>query len=297
MEFTLLGVPTSAGAYGIGQEKAPGALRDAGLVRELRAAGLVVTDAGDLPTQPFRPDPANRKQQSISRVVDVAQQVAGRVAQIADAGGVPLILGGDCTITLGVVAGLQVRHPRLGLAYFDGDADLSTPATTRSGILDAMGVAHLLDIDGAAAPLAGLGPRRPLLHGRRLALIGFEDADLDDAERALLGERQVHITPAAHIRGSAAAAAAAALAALGPAEPLVVHFDVDAIDSTDCPLAHFPHFNTGLSLAEAGECLAQLLTAPGLAAIVVTEVNPDHDPDGRQLRRLVEMLVSAMAQP
>lgn len=73
-----------------------------------------------------------------------------------------------------------------------------------------------------------------------------------------------------------------------------MHFDVDAIDSTDCPLAHFPHFNTGLSLAEAGECLGQLLTAPGLAAIVVTEVNPDHDPDGLQLRRLVDMLASAM---
>jgi hypothetical protein len=29
------------------------------------------------------------------------------------------------------------------------------------------------------------------------------------------------------------------------ADPLLVHFDVDAIDSTDYPLANFPHFNLG----------------------------------------------------
>lgn len=295
MAFTLLGVPSSAGAYGVGQERAPAALREAGLVRELQAAGVDVVDDGDLPTERFRPDPSNRSQQSLGRVVAVAQRVARRVERIAGGGSLPLVVGGDCTITLGVVAGLAVRHPRLGLAYFDGDADLSTPRTTRSGILDAMGVAHLLGRDGAAESLAGLGPRRPLLPGNRLALIGLEETELDDDERALLDERAVHVVPDARLRDGPSAAAAEALAALEGADPLVVHFDVDAVDSTDCPLAHFPHFNTGVSLAQAGECLAQLCTAPNLGAIVVTEVNPDHDPDGRELRRLIEVLVRALS--
>ena len=45
---------------------------------------------------------------------------------------------------LGVMAGVQRRYPEAGLLYVDGDADLATPGTTSSGVLDAMGAAHLL---------------------------------------------------------------------------------------------------------------------------------------------------------
>ena len=60
-------------------------------------------------------------------------------------GSLVLVLGGDCTITLGVLAGLQRVEPDAGLVYFDGDADLSMPGAG-SGILDAMGIAHLLGL-------------------------------------------------------------------------------------------------------------------------------------------------------
>jgi len=75
-----------------------------------------------------------------------------------------VVLGGDCTITLGVLAGVQRHAPDAGLLYFDGDADLATPATTSSGVLDAMGAAHLLGL--ADNPLARLGPHFPMLLSR-----------------------------------------------------------------------------------------------------------------------------------
>ena len=78
----------------------------------------------------------------------------------------PLVVGGDCTITLGVVAGFARHGADVGLLYFDGDADLSTPASTGSGVLDSMVVAHLL-CEGAPE-LTGLGPRVPLLAADRL---------------------------------------------------------------------------------------------------------------------------------
>src|ERR1700737_99395 len=105
MKFGLIGVPSSAGAHGPGQEKAPSALRQAGLRGALREAGLEVEDLGDLPVARFTPDAANRKRQSQSRVVKVARQVAESVARAVERELVPLVLGGDCTVTLGVVAG------------------------------------------------------------------------------------------------------------------------------------------------------------------------------------------------
>jgi arginase len=211
----------------------------------------------------------------------------------------PLVLGGDCTITLGVVAGFARHDPDVGLLYFDGDADLSTPATTTSGVLDSMVVAHLLG-EGAPA-LAGLGPRVPLLPAERLLLFGFDDPDdLGEAQQALLARHAPAAWPATRVRevaGGPPAAAAAALAELeARAATVVVHFDVDVVDSGDLPLANFPHFGQGLTLAEALACLEVFCGGAKLGGLVVTEVNPDHDPDGRQVSRLVDGLVAALAR-
>src|SRR5205085_11696433 len=75
----LIGVPSSAGAHGPGQEKAPIALRETGLLGALREAGLTVDDRGDLPPARFEPDARNRKQQSLAQVVAVAERVGGAV--------------------------------------------------------------------------------------------------------------------------------------------------------------------------------------------------------------------------
>src|SRR5436305_11018810 len=75
----LIGVPSSAGAHGPGQEKAPTALREAGLLGALREAGLEIEDLGDLPLVRFEPDVRNRKQQSQAQVVAVAERVAAAV--------------------------------------------------------------------------------------------------------------------------------------------------------------------------------------------------------------------------
>jgi arginase family enzyme len=74
----------------------------------------------------------------------VAREVADAVAGVAGAGRLPLVVGGDCTITLGVIAGFRRRHPDVGLVYLDGDTDVGLPDSGGSGILDSMGVSHLL---------------------------------------------------------------------------------------------------------------------------------------------------------
>jgi arginase len=294
----FIGVPTSAGTHGPGQEKAPRALRRAGLLRGLEAAGIEARDEGDLPVAMYQAAAADPRQRNLDAVVEVAGRVADRVQEVLGRGLAPLVVGGDCTITLGVVAGFARHDGDLGLLYFDGDADLSTPATSRSGVLDAMGVAHLLG-EGAPA-LARLGPRYPLLAADRLLLFGFDDPDdLGDAQQALLARHAPAAWPASRVRevpGGPRVAAAAALAELeARAGTVVVHFDVDAVDSGDLPLANFPHHGQGLALAEALACLEVFLASPKLGGLVVTEVNPDHDPDGGQLGRLVDGLVAAIA--
>ena len=280
----LIGVPSAAGTHGPGQEDAPAWLRDAGLLTGLAARGVAVRDHGDLPRVPFRPDPDHPREQNLGLVTDVAREVAGRVAALGDGAGIPLILGGDCTITLGVLAGFLEHHPGAGLMYFDGDIDVSTPQTTTSGILDTMGLAHLL---GSGTPeLARIGPRYPLMPGERIVAFGYDFAEAPESARAWLTGQQVTQYPATGMDDPPARAAEAMSVLAARSRPVLVHFDVDVINSTEFPLADFPHFNQGLGYTDALACLRVFCRHEAFGGLVITEVNPHRDPDGRLTARL-----------
>src|SRR5215212_2670916 len=226
----FIGVPSSAGAHWPGQEKAPAALRELGLLERLEDAGLHVDDHGDLPRVRFRPDKRRRYQQNLAAVARVSAQVADRVEAALRPEQVPLVLGGDCTIEVGVLAGALrcSRDGELGLLYVDGHADLNTPATSPSGILDSMGVAHMVAEEGTAEELSRVGPRFPLMPEEMIVLFGYNPRELNDAEVDALARRRMPRYPLAEIQGRAEEAAAQALSKIeGRAGRFLVHLDVD----------------------------------------------------------------------
>jgi arginase len=285
---SILGVPSSAGSHNPGQEKAPAAWRAAGLADGLRQAGLDVEDPGDLPAAPFRPGAPVDGLRDVERVVTVAQQVAGEVAAILTSGRLPLVLGGDCTITLGVLAGFG----EAGLVYFDGDADLSTPDRSESGVADTMGMTHLLG--GGSPRLAGLGSRGPLLRPEQVVLFGFDPAELDTRQWTELASWHLYAAPAPAVRADPAGQARAARAYLERrADSYLVHLDVDVLHTGLFPLANFPHF-AGLTLEEVSVGLGEFAGGEKFGGLVITEVNPDHDPDGQLIRTLAQVVTGAL---
>lgn len=292
--YSIIGVPSSAGGRRTGQEGAPAALRSAGLVERLRARGLDIEDLGDLPAVSFRPDPEHPRQQNLELVVDVARQVADRVDQALAAGRVPIVLGGDCSLSLGVVSGLLGHASRLGLVYFDGDVDLNTPETTQTGIFDGMVMAHLL---GRGAPeLAGIGPRQPLLSEEDITLFGFDVSSgwIDRAELEALESSRMSKYPVDRVRAHPAETAKEAMSRLeSRSEAIVVHFDVDVMDF---PAVDVPHPN-GLDIDSAIAALQIFVASSMCAAIVVTELNAERDQDAAYADSLVRGLVDALGSP
>ena len=291
----LIGVPTSAGAHGVGQEKAPQVLRRAGLVTGLESSGIEVTDFGDLPLALYQPRSADRKQQNLARVVEVATRVADRVDEALQRQLTPVVIGGDCTITLGVLAGYLRQVENLGLMYFDGDIDLNTPATTHSGIFDSMGMAHMLG-EGAEA-LSHIGSRYPLMSEDHIVLFGYHPWEVDERQQQSLERRHMLRFPVTSFDDQPAEAARRALNQLEQQSDVVlVHFDVDSIDSADFPLGDFPHHNQGLPLTDALDCLKIFCSSPKCGGLVLTEVNPDHDVDGSMIPTFTRLLVKALAE-
>jgi arginase len=288
-QISVLGVPTSAGSHNPGQELAPAAWREAGLIEQLRAAGLDVEDRGDLPAEPFRPVSPVGGLRDADRVAELARKVAAEVAAIRQAGRLPLVLGGDCTITLGALDGSGPG----GLVYFDGDADLAIPERSTSAVADTMGMTHMLG--GGSPRLARLGSRFPLLRPGQVTLFGFDPAELDTFEWTELASRHLYAAPAPAVRADPAGAARRALGYLSRrCDSYLLHFDVDVLHTGLFPLANYPHF-AGLTLDEAGACLDVFAGGERFGGLVITEVNPGNDPSGELLRTLAARVTRALA--
>jgi arginase len=295
--LALLGVPTSAGAFAPGQERAPRELRRAGLVGRLRDAGVEVDDLGDSEVWRWRPDAASRSAQNLGAVCDIARDTARRVERALAAGGGPLlVLGGDCTIEIGTVAGHLARDERAGLVYFDLHPDLNTPESVRPGALDWMGVAHMLGEPGATPELSQVGWRRPLLRDDEVLFFAYGPDQATEFERGVLERRGLERVPVGEVAGDPEGAAERVLSGFGSRfDRLLVHFDVDVIDFTDAPLSENTGRNEGLALDVAFRALAVLAASERLSALTVTELNPQHgDEEGGTLERFVDSLVACL---
>lgn len=290
---TVIEAPTSAGAYAPGQEDGPGALLEAGLVERLQAAGVVVRRGGRVTPFRWRPDADNARAANAGAVTDRAGQVAAlvRAAPVEDT---IVVLGGDCTVGVGTVAGMQHRVERLGLVYVDRHADLNVPSSTVDGALDWMGVAHMLDIDGTVDGLAALAGNRPMLGSGQISFLGL--GPHTDFEAEVISDRGLPVVDVQTAASDPLPSARAALSPLSACDGLAVHFDVDLVDFLDAPLAENTDRGIAPSLNACGEMLSELLTDARVRALTVTEFNPHHgSQDGTTTQRLLEVLVSCLA--
>jgi len=290
-KIAVFGVPTAAGAARPGVEGAPFALREAGLLEQLRAQGARVVNLSDLSLFPHRPDLEHPRARN-SEVVACALRAAADEMTRALAEGFTLLLGGDCTLAAAAVAGARRRlGVPVGLVYLDADADLNTPETTPSGNLDGMALALAL----------GRGPRElvevtsPAVLPEHVALVGFRI--LDAGERDALGDLGLALPAMAASRLGMRVTAALALDAVANHDgPIVVHLDVDVIDPAEMAVKGAASDRPALSLAEVSDLLTALLGSPRVVALEVAEFQPDQDPDGIYARRVVDLVVRAIGR-
>jgi len=293
MKFAIVGVPSSAGARALGQEKAPVAFRETKLVDRLREAGYEVIDYGDTESFCFVPDLQNPKAQNKSAVMKVCRLMANKIERVLRDNFNPIILGGDCTIAIGSLIGIVNVFPNIGLLYFDGDADLNTPETTTSGIFDGMVIAHI--IGNRVKELSHLAKRYPILREENIALFGLNPASgyLDPPEIKFLESSSIVQFSTKTIRDAGVESAARqALEVLkSKVHKIFVHFDVDVINANDMPAADIPHTN-GLTFNEVARALKIFVESDSFLGMEITEFNADKDQDHRLATKLTAFITS-----
>jgi arginase len=291
-KIALIGAPSSAAGFALGTEKAPAALRNAGLVSRLQSIGYEVTDYGDCAPRLFADDEEHRRARNLSAIVAGLNELKAHAEVAVKSGAFVLVLSGDCAQAIGLLTGARRYHKHINLLWFDRDADLNTPATTPSGRIDGMVVAHII---GKGAPeLVRFWGEPPLVREPDITLFGLERLDPPEQE-FLSGSPMRHVYAAdVQSKGPSIAAKEALAHAHADAREFVLHLDTDVINAEEFPAVNVPG-SGGLGLEEVRESLKEFARHKNLLGLDVAQYNPDKDPDGSGATKLVDLIVEVLA--
>jgi arginase len=290
-KIALIGAPSSAAAFLPGSEKAPEALRAAGLVQRLQDAGYEVIDHGDCAIRQFADDDENRRARNLKEIVAGLNDLKLRAEVAVKSGALVLVLGGDCAQVIGLLTGARRYYKRISLLWFDRDADLNTPATTPSGRIDGMVVAHII---GKGAPeLVRFWGEPPLVREPDVTLFGLER--VDPPEREFLDKSPMRRVSAEAVqaKGAGEAAKSTLMQMHADARQVILHLDTDVIAQEEFPGVNVPG-SGGLGFADVRDALMEFVRNPNLLGMDVAQYNPDKDSDGSGAKKLVDLLVEAL---
>jgi arginase len=284
-QWVLLGAPLDSAGEGQGEERAPQALRAAGLGERLG-----MRDAGDV-VAPLR-DPVRDAATGVIAAAQLAaasERLRDSVASRLGRGERPFVLGGDCSLLPGALAGARVARGPLALWMIDGHPDALDGDTSPTGEAADMDLAIVL---GRGAPaLTTLAGVNRIVEPEHVALIGHRSADYapDVAAELAYLPASVRQTTALAVRERGARAIARATVIEDAGRPAWLHIDLDALDVEELAAVSYPQ-RDGLRWDELVELLEPLLIAPHLAGVSLADFNADHDGTEVHARRIVDAL-------
>jgi arginase len=294
----IVGVPLDLGGNRRGVDMGPSALRITGLAERMRALGHDVTDSGDIAVPlPELCEIGDTNRKYAAPIAAVCEELCERVYAGMKQGRLPVSIGGDHSLAMGSVSGVarhfRDRDQRLGLLWFDAHGDMNTPASTNSGNVHGMSLAHLLGLGDER--LASVGGFRGKVLAENVALIGVRD--LDDREKKLVAGSGVKVFTMKDIdrRGVPAVIEQAIATASRGTAGIHVSFDIDVVDPSLAGGVGTPK-KGGLTYREAHLCLEMVADSKRLVGIDLVEVNPILDVRNATAELGSELLLSALGK-
>lgn len=291
----MIGVPLDFGASRRGVEMGPAALRIAGMAESLQRLGHTVTDVGDIAV----PQRATISSEIAGHgflplITHVCEELAAETADAIASGEVPLVIGGDHSLVAGSLAGAArhyaTRGESVGCIYLDTHGDLHTPATSLTGNVHGMPLAHLLGHgDERMRSIAGTAPA---LSPDHLALVGIRD--LDEPEREAIRSWGITCFTMRDIDeyGLREVMRRAIACATASTDHLWVSCDMDWVDPDDAPGVGTP-VRGGATYREAQLAMEMVHDTGKLIGLDIVETNPVLDERNRTAELAVQLAMSA----
>lgn len=285
----VIGVPFAQGGRKGGSARGPQGLIAHGLLDFLCTRGLTptYTDVQRLSASPeiFGASPVlSGPVRSHDAVLSVAKLAGARVFAAHTLGRLPLVIGGDHSISLGTVP--QFLDPvfshgrKVGLLWLDAHYDAHTPKTSHSHFANGLPFASALGYGERALGCYGAfgkaaQHRRLRFRPENVLHIGAGSSDCEPEEVALLQKLNVKSVTMADIHREGSEVLMRALDAfLHEVDDVIFTFDLDAMHKKFVPGVSFQ--STGGLFPWHAFKIAQMVAASGkLRQIEIVEYNPD----------------------
>lgn len=293
----LIQVPFGLGAGRPGNEAGPESMMQAGLLRQIRKTPYTVsadaTIKGDFGLVPATSREGQVKH--LPKVVDMCKLVANQVAEAAGQEQMPLVLGGDHSVTIGALAGLAASGKRIGVICFDAHAGLHTEADSPTGGVGGMSLAVALGYAKLGLSDISDNASRDAIDRRNVVLIGVRDVEPEERERILSEGIAVFTMHEIDRMGIEQVIRKAVAIAGEGTEGIHVSFSADCLDPMEAPGVGM-QVPGGLTYREA-HFACELLAETGLiASIDMVEVNAMLDESRRTARLAIGLIASLLGK-
>ncbi len=293
----IFGAPMDLGQQRRGVDMGPSAIRYAGLQARLRRLGYEAIDGGNIdvaaPEEASGPEAFQERDGARVRHLNAVRSACAAIYAAArdcvQAEAFPIFLGGDHSIAMGTVGGVSERAPT-GVIWIDAHADINTPATSPSGNLHGMPLAHLV---GQGLPeLVHLGRPGPAIDPRHVVIIGLRSVDA--GERRHLRDLGIRAYTMRDIDERGLAAIARETIIHVARLPRVhVSLDLDSLDPGDAPGVGTP-VPGGLNYREAHLLMEMLAESRKVTSLDIVEINPILDHGNQTAELAVELAASLL---
>jgi arginase len=269
----------------------PSAIRYAGLDARLAELGYEYVDRGNVGTAEPEAIPVEDEQaRFLPQIKETCAHIAQLVAEAAQDGSIPLVLGGDHSVALGSLGGVRDVHGPGGVIWIDAHGDLNSPETSPSGNVHGMVLAAALGLAGER--FTGDGWSLPAVAQGRVALVGVRS--LDEGERELLKKLDARVFTMSDVDrlGVEHAVREALVHVSGPGF-VHVSLDMDVVDPDFAPGVGTP-VRGGLNYREAHLALELIAESELATSFDVVEVNPILDRENETGELAVELVASGL---
>jgi len=294
MHISLLGVPMDLGADRRGVDMGPSAIRYADISDKLQALGHEVDNLDSIQVpEPETRNPGDPRLKYLEQIIACSNELAHRVEAHIKQGSVPIVLGGDHSISLGSVSGAANGYGKIGVIWFDAHGDFNTTDTSPSGNIHGMILAALAGLGDPR--LVNIGGNGPHVDPHRIVIVGARD--LDAGETKLLRQAGVHVRTMTDIdrRGMDDVTHEAIALATDGADALHVSFDMDVVDPSEAPGVGTA-VHGGITYREAHLAMELVADSGRLGSLDLVEVNPILDRENRTAILATELALSAVGK-
>lgn len=207
----------------------------------------------------------------------------------------PVVLGGDHSLTWGSLAGVLDVYPDAHCVYVDAHGDFNTPQGSPSGNVHGMHMSFLMGIHDTSAESSEYHYNK--ISPDRLHFLATRA--LDPCEKDIALKHNLDITTADDVRLKGIDAVVAKLARTLAADHVRhVHlsFDIDAVDPAFAPATGVPEQN-GLTPDEAAAIVRTVLESGKTVAIDLVEFNPrlrGRDKTAAVMKHIVESIIPSL---